>query len=102
MKNKKTSIQQQQQSKNESNISQRKFLNTVDHIPNETFYDQVCIDDNQITKVNQDKPFISQLKEKITHFIGHSNEAPTFTIDSEYILTGYRINFSTSKKVLKR
>ena len=102
MKNKKTTPQQE--SKIESNISKRKIKNQLDQIPlkNETFCDKTYVDNNQTENFDQDKPFISQIKEKITHFIGHLNEAPIFTIDSEYILTGYRINFSTSKKVLKR
>ena len=62
------------------------------------FHDETCLDD----KDEQREPLASQIKNKITHFIGHLHEAPDFSIDSEYILTGYRINFSSSKKVLKR
>ena len=102
MKNKKTS--HQQESKIESNISKRKIQNQLNHIPlkSETFCDKTYVDNNQTENFDQDKPFISQIKEKITHFIGHLNEAPTFCVNNGFILTGYRINFSTSKKVLKR
>lgn len=40
--------------------------------------------------------------EKIQHFIGHISEAPHYIRDNEYIHSGYRINFSSPKKVLKR
>ena len=46
--------------------------------------------------------FKEQIKEKIQEFIGHYDSAPDFLKDNQFIRRGYRINFSTSKRVLKR
>jgi adiponectin receptor len=43
----------------------------------------------------------SNLKEKLQHFIGLHSDAPAYIQDNDYIITGYRINFSTPKKVLQ-
>ena len=34
-------------------------------------------------------------------YLGSIEEAPSYEIDSKFILTGYRINFNTYKRVLK-
>jgi len=34
--------------------------------------------------------------------IGHIEETPKYLIDNEYILSGYRINFNTIKRIFKR
>ena len=104
MKNQKTlSLQIQHPSKIETDETSQ--INPLESSPSNSmdikFYDEICLDD-QVVKDEQREPLASQIKNKITHFIGHLHEAPDFSIDSEYILTGYRINFSSSKKVLKR
>lgn len=40
-------------------------------------------------------------KQKLQAFIGHIKNAPHHLIDNEYIHTGYRINFNSSKKICK-
>jgi adiponectin receptor len=43
----------------------------------------------------------SNLKEKIQHFVGLHTDAPDYLKDNDYIISGYRINFSSPKKVLQ-
>lgn len=40
-------------------------------------------------------------QEEFKTFIGHMLLAPTFLLDNEYILHGYRINFNTKKKICR-
>jgi len=42
------------------------------------------------------------IKGKLQEFIGHLDHVPHFLKDNPFIHTGYRINFHTPKKVLKR
>jgi adiponectin receptor len=48
-----------------------------------------------------DKHFTEQIKDKLQEFIGHHHHVPFFLKDNQYIHTGYRIHFTTPKKVLK-
>lgn len=43
-----------------------------------------------------------QIGHKIHDFIGHIDHLPDFLKFNKFIHTGYRVNFSTPKKILKR
>lgn len=66
--------------------------------------DKPTQEDKNFTEISSEKhPALgSQIKHKIKEFIGHLDHVPEFLKDNEFIHTGYRINFSTPKKVLKR
>lgn len=44
----------------------------------------------------------ANLKETIEHFIGMRSDVPAHIGENEYIITGYRVNFSTPGKIIKR
>lgn len=44
----------------------------------------------------------SKIKEKLDHFIGSFKDSHHWLQDNHHIKSGYRINFNTPKKVLKR
>jgi len=66
----------------------------------ENLYDTHCLETHK-ENVVLTKPLTQQLKDKLNHFVGHLHQAPEYMIDSAFILTGYRINFSSPKKILK-
>jgi len=49
------------------------------------------IEGETITETKTEGGWVEKIKTKIHHYIGHLNEAHEFTLDNEYILTGYRI-----------
>lgn len=44
----------------------------------------------------------TNFKQKLQHFIGMHSEAPNYLKDNDYIISGYRINFHSFGKVIKR
>lgn len=44
----------------------------------------------------------SDLKERIKHFIGLHHEAPNHNRGNQHIKTGYRVNYDSLGKVVKR
>jgi len=56
----------------------------------------------EVTKEKNNDDLIHSNEEKTKEFIGHISQAPAYARDNIYIHTGYRINFNTPLKVLKR
>ena len=51
---------------------------------------------------NHEHNLSARIKDKFDHFVGRVKKAPKWLRDNKYIRSGYRVNFNTPKKVLKR
>lgn len=52
---------------------------------------------NKINKAKQSSDNHQQIP-----YIGEYNEAPSYTLDNKYLLTGYRINYNTLSLALSK
>jgi adiponectin receptor len=59
------------------------------------------ITDEEVSTHHSEKTWINNISQKIKHYIGPVHEAPDHTLDNEYILKGYRVNFETCCAVNK-